>query len=148
VQTSSCGEAPGLLQVLRSADGPKAGETSAFGLSGSKCGCLTAVFSTLQDVLAHFPWARPSIALKTLMPSEWARDAACAHLEPEKADELFFPEQGKSSNAGRALCRCCPVSRECLEYALRFDADGIWAGTSPLERRGMRRRLGYPPWFR
>ncbi|MCA1671957.1 MAG: WhiB family transcriptional regulator [Actinobacteria bacterium] len=47
----------------------------------------------------------------------WARDAACNDLEPEDADALFFPERGHGADKGRALCRRCPVAKECLEFA-------------------------------
>ncbi|MCO5329925.1 MAG: WhiB family transcriptional regulator, partial [Ilumatobacteraceae bacterium] len=35
----------------------------------------------------------------------------------------------------------CPVSPDCLQYALETNQDsGIWGGTSEEERRQMRRR--------
>jgi hypothetical protein len=69
-------------------------------------------------MLASLPWAKPSVALSSLMAPDWARDAACKDLEPEEADAYFFPQRGGSAKAGRALCRRCPVAEQCLELAL------------------------------
>jgi|GEM_PF-6043034 len=40
-------------------------------------------------------------------------------------------------NAERALvfCRACPISGDCLQYALEYDRRyGIWGGTTPHYR--------------
>ena len=71
-----------------------------------------------------------------LVDPEWTRHAACKDLSAEEADALFFPERGGKGNAGRALCRRCPVAEQCLELALtEGEAFGIWGGTSERERR-------------
>lgn len=69
--------------------------------------------------------------------------AACHKTDPA----IFYPEQGGSYAAARAVCKRCPVINECLQYALdemtsvRSDMEdlaigmhGMWGGTSPLER--------------
>jgi len=63
--------------------------------------------------------------------------AACRHADPE----LFFPvgagEYAKKT-AARALvfCRACPITDECLQYALERDHRfGIWGGTTAGYRR-------------
>ena len=90
------------------------------------------------------PWAGPNI-LDMLVGPEWARHAACKDLEPEDADKMFFPERGGKGNAGRALCRRCPVAEQCLELALtEGEAFGIWGGTSERERRVLRREREAP----
>lgn len=58
----------------------------------------------------------------------------------------FFPHVGQVDQAAqaKAVCRGCPVTVECLEYALvafpsrRYDF-GIWGGTTAAERQQMRR---------
>lgn len=66
--------------------------------------------------------------------------AACKREDPE----LFFPISYTAGFApqiaqARAVCRPCPVRSECLEGALeRAEADGIWAGLTPAERRTLR----------
>jgi hypothetical protein len=43
--------------------------------------------------------------------------------------------------AVRAMCEDCPVRQECLDYAVGFGVEltGMWGGTTPVERRQMRR---------
>ena len=68
--------------------------------------------------------------------SDWRADAACRTVDPE----IFFPvgnarEVERAHRAARAVCTTCPVSRQCLVTAVALDGvDGIWAGTTPLER--------------
>lgn len=37
------------------------------------------------------------------------------------------------------LCAACPVHQECFEHALEYEDDGWYAGTTPGERRALRR---------
>ena len=81
--------------------------------------------------------------------------AECAKLAPEEANRLFFqidpnvPDQDlrgirktEAVEAAIAMCRKCPVLKQCLEYALRHPESteyGIWGGTTPPQRRRMSR---------
>ena len=41
----------------------------------------------------------------------------------------------------KAVCLKCPVVAQCLESALRAGrVEGVWGGTTEVERRAMRRR--------
>jgi WhiB family redox-sensing transcriptional regulator len=41
----------------------------------------------------------------------------------------------------KAICMQCPVSTQCLQYALDLDiAHGIWGGADETERMRLRRR--------
>ena len=72
----------------------------------------------------------------------------CAQVDPE----LFFtrekddltdstPEEYADMYTAKAICKSCPLTLDCLEYALRHpELDGIWGATTPHERRLMRRR--------
>lgn len=63
--------------------------------------------------------------------TSWMRDAACSGMDTE----LFFESRGVAdSREARAVCSECPVSSECLEYALDFRMVGIWGGTNATER--------------
>ncbi|MEV6579901.1 WhiB family transcriptional regulator [Streptomyces sp. NPDC051582] len=68
---------------------------------------------------------------------------ACRNADPA----LFFPAYGVPLSqvqitAAKELCTGCPVREECLAIAVRSDeSDGIWGGTTPLERRRMRLQL-------
>ncbi len=71
----------------------------------------------------------------------WVEQAACATVDPD----LFFPENGGSSpgqvRAAKAVCRRCPVTAECLAYALANDeVFGIFGGLSVRERQRLGRR--------
>ena len=53
---------------------------------------------------------------------------------------LFFPALGEDVRPAKAICAGCPVRAECLNYALDNGIhNGIWGGTSELQRRGLRR---------
>jgi hypothetical protein len=70
----------------------------------------------------------------------------CA-ADPKHADDWFLPEPQATSTRARAsyereaerLCGPCPVRAECLELALRTEADrlgwGVWGGLAPWQRR-------------
>lgn len=67
---------------------------------------------------------------------EWMVDARCLDADPE----AFFPEKGGSTREAKRICADCPVTGECLEYALANDERfGIWGGLSERERRRVRR---------
>jgi len=69
-------------------------------------------------------------------------------VECEKVPELFFPEDFAVSNnarlreeaieTARTICFKCPVIDKCLKVGL-FEEYGIWGGTTPEQRRRIRR---------
>jgi WhiB family redox-sensing transcriptional regulator len=61
----------------------------------------------------------------------WRNDAACRGHDVA----VFFPERGTSPEPGKAICATCPVRAECLAAA---DDDGIWGGTTAVERKPRR----------
>lgn len=62
----------------------------------------------------------------------WMGKALCAEVD----NDLFFPEKGGTTAPAKAICARCPVSAECLDYALTHEERfGIWGGTSERERR-------------
>jgi len=68
----------------------------------------------------------------------WQRDAACRGLGIEESRALFFPSRGDSIEEAKAICQHCPVTEQCLEFALANNCIGVWAGTSDRQRRRMR----------
>lgn len=73
---------------------------------------------------------------------DWRHSAVCRDEDPE----LFFPV-GNSGPAvlqiaeAKAVCARCPVSAECLSWALDTGQDaGVWGGMSEDERRALKRR--------
>jgi WhiB family redox-sensing transcriptional regulator len=73
---------------------------------------------------------------------DWQVRAACRGEDPE----VFFPHGGGSgpganrrartlAHAALTICAHCPVTAECLEYALQMDNRfGVWGGTTERER--------------
>ncbi|MEU5595846.1 WhiB family transcriptional regulator [Streptomyces sp. NPDC020298] len=81
---------------------------------------------------------------------EWLRAAACVGEDPE----LFFPVGTtgpalRDAAAAKRVCARCPVTTQCLTYALACgQTSGVWGGTCEEERdaqlrasRGMPRRM-------
>jgi len=57
--------------------------------------------------------------------------------------ELFHPHDGENAKAeaARAVCAGCPVRNECLDDAVTANVQyGVWGGTTPRERRRIRRQ--------
>jgi WhiB family transcriptional regulator, redox-sensing transcriptional regulator len=76
---------------------------------------------------------------------DWRANAACRTADPE----LFFPDDDiRSARAERAqikaaklICRGCPVSATCLNWALASGQEaGIWGGLTEDERHRLHRR--------
>ncbi|MFJ6567538.1 WhiB family transcriptional regulator [Streptomyces sp. NPDC091292] len=70
-------------------------------------------------------------------------DAACIGEEPE----LFFP-RGESERwehsieQAKRICGGCDIRIDCLRYAVdNAEAEGVWGGLTPSERRRFRRAL-------
>ena len=71
-----------------------------------------------------------------------------------KDSEAYFPQgraarnkEGRDRQARYAarLCQGCPVTGECLEYALRAGCDfGVWGGLTEIDRRRVALQ-GLPP---
>jgi WhiB family redox-sensing transcriptional regulator len=89
--------------------------------------------------------ARPRIDRKTARPAigNWTERAACR--APGTDPEVFFPASDTPPpaqlSAARKICARCFVRAHCLDWALRTgEPAGIWAGTTPAERRFLRTR--------
>ncbi|HZJ26878.1 MAG TPA: WhiB family transcriptional regulator [Acidimicrobiia bacterium] len=68
----------------------------------------------------------------------WRDLASCRGLGPA----LFYAEEedGEDVREAKALCGECSVRRQCLEQALAANERyGVWGGTTPRERRRLRR---------
>jgi hypothetical protein len=66
----------------------------------------------------------------------WQRDAAC---RGQGTDRFILPKGSGEVREAKRICSHCPVSAECLSFALRDPGiKGIWAGTSARERDRMR----------
>lgn len=72
---------------------------------------------------------------------DWRHRAACVGED----FELFFPI-GSTGPAllqiedAKAVCRRCPVIRECLAWAFEHNMQGVWGGMSEEDRLRLKRR--------
>lgn len=77
--------------------------------------------------------------LGTRARMEWLRSAACADTDPDP----FFPVGTKGPAleevaAAKRICSRCPVTSECLAWALSSgQASGVWGGTCEEERAAL-----------
>jgi len=58
---------------------------------------------------------------------------------------LFFPEPAEQHLAkkAKAICRTCPVLKECAAYATaRPELKGVWGGLSDKQRKAVRSKNG------
>ena len=79
--------------------------------------------------------------LATELAEDWREHASCAGYP----NALFFPDIDDSDVEqvvrAKAVCAVCPVTEDCLEYALETNQrSGIWGGTSEKERKSLRRK--------
>ena len=65
----------------------------------------------------------------------WRKEAGCKNIDVDD----FFPsnKEIKKIRAAKAVCRRCPVRKECLQYALENNLEGIFGGTTLSERQFM-----------
>lgn len=73
--------------------------------------------------------------------TSWMKRGACRGSDAPTW--LFFAGRGdiRTTEAAKAVCATCGVTEQCLDYALRNRAAGVWGGTSGAERRGMKPSL-------
>lgn len=64
-----------------------------------------------------------------------------------KDPDLFFDKETRS--AAICICHKCPIETECREYAIHYERDGVWGGTTPGERDRIRRlrKILLPPLY-
>ena len=66
----------------------------------------------------------------------WHDAGLCAQTDPD----AFYPDKGQPTAPAKRICAACPVRTLCLDHAITNDErHGIWGGTSPNERRHLRR---------
>lgn len=81
-----------------------------------------------------------------IQESTWFDFAAC-----KGKTQLMFPKEHKDITyitQARAICKSCPVQKECLEYALEFppaDMHGVWAGMTSRQLAAEQRRRKTKP---
>lgn len=84
-----------------------------------------------------YPNLGRALAAEDIDDESWRWSALCAQSDP---DEFFPDKQGHGSSAqAKRVCARCPVSAECLGFALENQEEyGIWGGKTRRERRAFR----------
>ena len=66
-----------------------------------------------------------------LPETDWAASALCADMPAE-----IFDAAGDRVQTAKAACAHCPVTRQCLRWAISHEVeDEIWGARTPRERR-------------
>lgn len=69
----------------------------------------------------------------------WTEEALCRQTGID--DTTWFPDKWSRSADAKRICAACPVSAECLEYAMRTkERYGVWGGLNSKERDELRSR--------
>jgi WhiB family redox-sensing transcriptional regulator len=69
----------------------------------------------------------------------WRAQAVCRTTSPDARTrtEPFFEPNGSYKEA-QAICATCPVTAECLDFAVKNgEEDGVWGGLTPWQRKHM-----------
>lgn len=68
----------------------------------------------------------------------------CSTMEQDEIDETFFVDRGEGARKAKAICRNCPLIKQCSQFAINYptELDGIWGGTTVRERRRLRKLFG------
>lgn len=73
--------------------------------------------------------------------ARWQDDAACYGMDPD----LFHPGVGQTAGRARAVCSTCPVTADCLRFAVDNELTaGIYGGLTADERAHLRPRRNEP----
>lgn len=92
--------------------------------------------------LRSFPTGTRDLTLDGVRRPQQYSGAACAELEPEQIDEVFFPEKGARLGGERRryrkhmldlLCTPCPFRQQCLIAG--ENEEGAWGGHDKMRRK-------------
>lgn len=82
------------------------------------------------------------------MDLSWQADALCVgrdtndfYTHGEDRSSVQIKREYQMRKEMVEYCAPCPVQDACLAHALQYEHHGIWAGTTPKERRDMRVKL-------
>lgn len=71
----------------------------------------------------------------------WRESAACLGTFNPDFFSSLGGNQWTSVRRAKAICRTCPVTRECLDYSLQSRSYyGVWGGLTEKERRKVERK--------
>ena len=72
---------------------------------------------------------------------DWRDSASCRGTD---VNEYYATETMRTEVRERLEMRCggCPVYESCLDWAVRYEEYGYWAGTLPKDRVRIRKEVG------
>jgi WhiB family redox-sensing transcriptional regulator len=77
-----------------------------------------------------------NLALTGDVRYDWKLLGVCRGSDPT----LFFPAEQSVSQEVKEMCKRCPVTEPCLEFAITHKEPGFWAGTTEGRRSKIRRQ--------
>ena len=79
-----------------------------------------------------------ALSISSEEETRWMTEANCQNTDAES----FFPVKGQNvPSAVLETCARCSVKNECLMYAVKYNMDGIWGGTSEFQRSKIRNKM-------
>lgn len=103
----------------------------------SECGPCDQHRTEMREYQRARRAAALTVEIQPRPNEQWKDHALCAQI----GGDLWFPEKGGSTREAKQVCRRCPVTAECLDYALAHQEQfGIYGGLSERERRPLERR--------
>lgn len=80
----------------------------------------------------HAPAPERTAVASVSRDAHWRQFGRCGEI----GGEAFFPEKGGSVRAVKRVCQGCPVTEQCLKFALDNQIhEGVFGGLSERERR-------------
>lgn len=98
---------------------------------------------TIQDV-ADYMGLNEATVRRALLDYDRVADEVKDRVYDAVEEVGYRPDPSRDpryTESLRLICSGCPVKSDCLEHALRFEHHGFWGGTSPHERRELRKKL-------
>jgi WhiB family redox-sensing transcriptional regulator len=72
------------------------------------------------------------------MNEQWKQQGLCRDEDPA----IFFPSSVEETTTAKEICAACPVSEDCLQFALVTRQQyGVWGGKDMERDKIIRRRL-------
>lgn len=79
----------------------------------------------------------PQAQIDVDLEKDWKVDGKCAVM-PRKMVDLFFSRDPQDERRALNICSNCPVKSLCYVWAIVYDEDGTWGGSTANERRERR----------
>lgn len=75
--------------------------------------------------------------------SDWMKNALCIGVDPEEFFPNYIEDKRRPLKVNsfiESMCGRCPVTKECLTYAITYEQIGIWGGTTDYTREQLKKK--------